>query len=103
VTKLLDSSAAGHDQIQPSWHGGRVGFGTGTDPLQAARGRDQQAKTAGYWSPGAAVSWSIVFVCAPLPVSRLLREHTDAVADHMANHFSRRAPHLAASSGFARC
>jgi len=33
---------------------------------------------------------------------RLLAEHTDAVADHMANHFGRQAPHLAASSGFAR-
>jgi glycosyltransferase XagB len=32
---------------------------------------------------------------------RLLREHTDEIADHMANHFSRRAPHLAAKSGFA--
>ena len=33
---------------------------------------------------------------------RLLAEHGEAVADHMANHFSRRAPHLAARSGFAR-
>ncbi len=32
---------------------------------------------------------------------RLLHEHTDEIADHMANHFSRRAPHLAANSGFA--
>ncbi len=33
---------------------------------------------------------------------RLLREHGEAVADHMANHFARRAPHLAASSGLTR-
>jgi glycosyltransferase XagB len=33
---------------------------------------------------------------------RLLREHGEAVADHMANHFARLRPHLAASSGFAR-
>jgi len=33
---------------------------------------------------------------------RLLREHGEAVADHMANHFVRLKPHLAASSGFAR-
>ena len=33
---------------------------------------------------------------------RLLAEHGEAVADHMANHFSRRAPHLAARSGLAR-
>jgi glycosyltransferase XagB len=32
---------------------------------------------------------------------RLLREHGEAVADHMANHFSRLRPHLAANSGFA--
>ena len=32
---------------------------------------------------------------------RLLREHGEAVADHMANHFARLRPHLAASSGFA--
>src|SRR5271154_5059674 len=32
---------------------------------------------------------------------RLLVEHSEAVADHMANHFSRRSPHLAASSGIA--
>ena len=32
---------------------------------------------------------------------RLLWEHGELVADHMANDFSRRAPHLAASSGFA--
>jgi hypothetical protein len=32
---------------------------------------------------------------------RLLWEHGEAVADLMANHFSRRAPHLAANSGFA--
>ena len=32
---------------------------------------------------------------------RLLGEHGEVVADHMANHFSRRAPHLAANSGFA--
>jgi glycosyltransferase XagB len=33
---------------------------------------------------------------------RLLRVHCEAVADHMANHFARLRPHLAASSGFAR-
>ena len=32
---------------------------------------------------------------------RLLRQHGEAVADHMANHFSRRAPQLAARSGLA--
>ena len=32
---------------------------------------------------------------------RLLWEHSDLVADHMANHFSRRTPHLAAKTGFA--
>jgi hypothetical protein len=32
---------------------------------------------------------------------RLLVEHSEVVADHMANHFSRRSPHLAASSGIA--
>ena len=32
---------------------------------------------------------------------RLLRKHGEAVADHMANHFSRLRPHLAARSGFA--
>ena len=32
---------------------------------------------------------------------RLLAERGEAVADHMANHFARRAPHLAARSGFA--
>jgi cellulose synthase/poly-beta-1,6-N-acetylglucosamine synthase-like glycosyltransferase len=32
---------------------------------------------------------------------RLLQEHSEAVADHMANHFARQAPHLAARSGFA--
>jgi len=32
---------------------------------------------------------------------RLLREHGEAVADHMANHFARLRPHLAANSGFA--
>jgi glycosyltransferase XagB len=32
---------------------------------------------------------------------RLLREHGETVADHMANHFSRLRPHLAANSGFA--
>jgi glycosyltransferase XagB len=32
---------------------------------------------------------------------RLLWEHGEAVADHMANHFSRLRPHLAANSGFA--
>ena len=33
---------------------------------------------------------------------RLLREYGEAVADHMANHFAQRAPHLAAKSGFTR-
>jgi glycosyltransferase XagB len=37
----------------------------------------------------------------PAEQDRLLVEHGEAVADHMANHFSRRAPHLAAASGFA--
>ncbi len=32
---------------------------------------------------------------------RLLGEQGEVVADHMANHFSRQAPHLAANSGFA--
>ena len=39
---------------------------------------------------------------SPCEQDRLLAEHGEAVADHMANHFSRRAPHLAARSGFAR-
>ena len=38
----------------------------------------------------------------PSEQDRLLREHGEAVADHMANHFARLRPHLAASSGFAR-
>ena len=38
---------------------------------------------------------------SPCEQDRLLREHGEAVADHMANHFSRRAPHLAARSGLA--
>ena len=38
---------------------------------------------------------------SPCEQDRLLAEHGEAVADHMANHFSRRAPHLAARSGFA--
>ena len=38
---------------------------------------------------------------SPSEQDRLLREHGEAVADHMANHFSRRTPHLAARSGFA--
>lgn len=33
---------------------------------------------------------------------RLLVEHSDLVADHMANHFSRRTPHLAAKA-VSRC
>ena len=33
--------------------------------------------------------------------NRLFGEHGEVVADYMANHFSRRTPHLAASSGFA--
>ena len=32
---------------------------------------------------------------------RLLWQHGEAVADHMANNFARRAPHLAARGGFA--
>jgi len=38
---------------------------------------------------------------SPPEQDRSLREHGEAVADHMANHFSRRTPHLAASSGLA--
>jgi hypothetical protein len=38
----------------------------------------------------------------PSEQDRLLWEHGEAVADHMANHFARRKRHLAASSGFAR-
>ena len=38
---------------------------------------------------------------SPCEQDRLLWEHGEAVADHMANHFSRRTPHLAANSGFA--
>jgi glycosyltransferase XagB len=37
----------------------------------------------------------------PAEQDRLLVEHGEAVADHMANHFARRAPHLAARTGFA--
>lgn len=33
---------------------------------------------------------------------RLLAEHADRIADHMANHFARRSPTLSARSGFAR-
>jgi len=36
----------------------------------------------------------------PAEQDRLLWEHGDAVADHMANHFAHRTPHLAARSGF---
>jgi len=39
---------------------------------------------------------------SPAEQDRLLGEHGEVVADHMANHFSRRAPHLAANSGFTR-
>ena len=62
---------------------GRSGAGRGPDP-----------------QPGNALS-----AIADVPAceqDRLLAEHSEAVADHMANHFSRRTPHLAASSGFAR-
>jgi cellulose synthase/poly-beta-1,6-N-acetylglucosamine synthase-like glycosyltransferase len=45
---------------------------------------------------------SAIAAVPPSEQDRLLREHSDTVADHMANHFSRRAPHLAARSGFAR-
>ena len=38
---------------------------------------------------------------SPCEQDRLLWEHGEAVADHMANHFSRRTPHLAARSGLA--
>src|SRR5919204_5460745 len=39
---------------------------------------------------------------SPSEQARLLQEHGEVVADHMANHFARRTPHLAAKSGFAR-
>jgi glycosyltransferase XagB len=58
----------------------------------AGRGRDPQPD-------------DLLGAIADVPSSeqdRLLAEHGEAVADHMANHFSRRAPHLAARSGFAR-
>src|ERR1700733_2663928 len=32
---------------------------------------------------------------------RMLHQHSDLIADHMANHFSRQSPHLAANSGHA--
>jgi len=44
---------------------------------------------------------SAIAAAPPGEQDRLLRQHGEAVADHMANHFSRRTPHLAASSGFA--
>ena len=58
----------------------------------AGRGRDPQPD-------------DLLGAIAAVPSSeqdRLLAEHGEAVADHMANHFSRRAPHLAARGGFAR-
>jgi glycosyltransferase XagB len=44
---------------------------------------------------------STIATVSPAEQDWLLWEHGDRVADHMANHFSRRAPHLAAKSGFA--
>ena len=61
-------------------------------PPGAGRGPDPQ--------PGTALS--AIAAVPPREQDRLLAEHGEAVADHMANHFSRRAPHLAARSGFAR-
>ena len=61
-------------------------------PPGAGRGPDPQ--------PGNALS--AIAAVPPREQERLLAEHGEAVADHMANHFSRRAPHLAARSGFAR-
>jgi cellulose synthase/poly-beta-1,6-N-acetylglucosamine synthase-like glycosyltransferase len=60
------------------------------------RGPDDQ--TAGYQTADPLRS------IADVPAAeqdRLLWEHGEAVADHMANHFARRTPHLAARSGFA--
>jgi len=45
---------------------------------------------------------STIAAMPPLDQDRLLRERTEEVADHMANNFSRKTPHLAASSGFSR-
>ena len=44
---------------------------------------------------------SMIAAMSSCEQDRLLGEHGEAVADHMANHFSRRAPHLAARSGLA--
>ena len=49
--------------------------------------------------PGNALS--AIAAVPPREQDRLLVQHGEAVADHMANHFARRAPHLAARSGFA--
>jgi glycosyltransferase XagB len=51
--------------------------------------------------PRAADPLSMIAGAPAAEQDRLLWEHSDLVADHMANHFSRRTPHLAANSGFA--
>ena len=43
-----------------------------------------------------------IAAASPAEQDRLLWQHSDLVADHMANDFARRTPHLAAKSGFAR-
>jgi glycosyltransferase XagB len=60
--------------------------------------------SAGAERPPAVVSPDPLSMIAGVPTAeqdRLLVEHSDLVADHMANYFSWRTPHLAAKSGFA--
>jgi glycosyltransferase XagB len=52
--------------------------------------------------PGAGGPLAAIADVPPGEQDRLLREHGEAVADHMANNFARLRPHLAAKSGFAR-